>query len=54
MTFVTGTGDPISLLLTVGSLVLVGAFSVIVKTDCETDEALHSNKPDNTIAIKCR
>ena len=33
---------------------LLGAFSVIVKTDCETDGALHSTKPDNTIAIKCR
>ena len=26
--------------------VLVGAFSVIVKTDCETDGALHSTTPD--------
>ena len=25
---------------------LVGAFSVIVKTDCETDGALHSTTPD--------
>ena len=24
---------------------LVGAFSVIVKTDCETDEAIHSTGP---------
>ena len=25
---------------------LVGAFSVIVKTDCETDGAIHSSSPD--------
>ena len=28
---------------------LVGAYSVIVKTDCETDGALHSTSSDTTL-----
>ena len=32
---------------------LLGAFSVIMKTDCETDGALHSTRPDHADVALC-